>query len=56
MSQRHLDKLHEIDDDGEGLTPWELEFVSSLIDTGRTRFSYTEQEKIDQIHTERVPR
>jgi len=51
-----LEKLQAIDDDGEGLTPWEVELVANLVDRGAVRFTPAQREMIDTIHTERVPK
>lgn len=47
--------LIEIDADGEGLTAWEIGFVSALVTGGAIRFSDDQSRKIEQIHAERVP-
>jgi len=51
-----LEKLQAIDDDAVGLTPWEVELVGDLVDSGRVRFTTAQAEMIDTIHAERVPR
>lgn len=52
------DKLREIDNDGEGLSDWEIEFVESLFEqmdrSGFLGFSIAQEAKIDQIHESRV--
>jgi len=46
--------VDEIDDDGVGLTPWEIEFVESMMD--RLDFSARQADMIEQIHERRVQR
>lgn len=45
--------LKEIDEEGEGLTDWEIDFVSGLIDGGVTQFTRYQRDKIEEIHEER---
>jgi len=53
--------LYEVDEEGEGLTPWEVIFIADLIDqlatgrlTGET-LTPTQCEKIQEIHARRMP-
>lgn len=44
------DKVFEIDAWGEGLTPWEINFVAKIIDQGIYEFSPRQAEIIREIH------
>lgn len=45
----------EIDQQGEDLTPWEVEFISRLVDGEVLSFTSRQAEQIKRIHEERVP-
>lgn len=47
-------KLLDIDEHGKGLTLWEIDFITDLIDRSIEKFSLVQAMKIDQIHGERV--
>lgn len=44
----------EIDQKGDGLTPWEIKFISSLIDEPQTILSPKQQATILTIYEERI--
>lgn len=51
-----LELALEIDDDGEGLTDWEADFLDQMIKRGEAGEDYTpiQADKIQEIHRERV--
>ena len=51
---RMLEMVQEIDDDGEGLTKWEIEFISGIIDNGQKFFSQKQADIIKRIYEDRV--
>jgi hypothetical protein len=46
--------LAEIDESGEGLTEWEVNFIARLIDSRAKRFTPAQAKQIRRIHQERV--
>ena len=57
---RHMEMLNEIDEQGEGLTEFELNFVESMkkaIAAEDRSFAFTDKQRdlIARIHEERVP-
>lgn len=56
----HWDTLREIDEHGQGLTDWEVNFVDDLLKRRRVVESLGgltagQVKKIEQIYTDRVP-
>jgi hypothetical protein len=52
--ERVREMLLEIDEDGEGLTSWEIDFVADLVDRHAARFTAEQAAKIEEIHRRRV--
>ena len=50
------DKIRKIDQDGEGLTSWEIDFIASFIDNPPRSFTQKQIEIVDRIWNQRVPK
>ena len=51
-----LEKLHDIEDNGQGLTLFEVRLVAFLLAEGNPdAFSILQTTTVDHIHAERVP-
>lgn len=46
--------VREIDEMGEGLSPWEVDFIAGIIDKPPASFSTKQIGSIQQIHAQRV--
>lgn len=46
--------VRAIDEDGKGLTDWEVNFISEMIDRDVRHFSSKQADKIRKIYDERV--
>lgn len=51
--------LRDVDENGQDLTPWEVDFVSDLIDrlyswVGEFRLTDTQRDKLEEIQAQRV--
>jgi hypothetical protein len=46
--------IEEIDSVGEGLTPWEVNFIAGFVDKQPSSFSSKQADIIQRIHRERV--
>ena len=51
-----VDLVEELDENGQGLTPWEIEFTEAMVKKVRDGIALTERErgKLSQIIEERV--
>ena len=49
-----VDKIQEIDNDGEDLTKWEIDFIASFIDSPPRHFTVRQEEIINRIYNQRV--
>lgn len=49
-----VDLIFDIDENGEDLTRWEIDFISDLVDRDVRQFTKKEGRKIRQIYRERV--
>lgn len=47
-------RVEEIDDKGQGLTKWEIDFIGRLIDEDVHRFSPKQADIINRIYRDRV--
>lgn len=54
LSAELRELLEDIDNRGEGLTDWEIGFVSNLIDHRAKRFTTSQARQIRRIHQDRV--
>lgn len=48
------EQAQAIDDDGEGLTPWEISFIAGVIDGEAKFISRKMADKIEQIYEDRL--
>ncbi len=57
-AEQFMEKVREIDADGEGLTKWEIQFIASFIDRDipleDIDVTYSMCEKLDQIYEDRM--
>jgi len=51
-----LDMIQEIDEEGEDLTEWEIDFIGGFIDDGVTSFTDKQAEIVERIYNERIPK
>ncbi len=49
------DMVWDIDERGENLTPWEVDFIGNLIDKKTSRFTPKQATQIKRIAEERIP-
>lgn len=47
-------RVEQIDEEGRGLTKWEIEFIGRMIDEDVRRFSDKQAEVINRIYRDRV--
>ena len=52
---RLMDMAQEIDRGGLGLTDWEVDFISNLLDEDPEFLTQGRADKIEEIYEERVP-
>jgi len=51
---KYVEKVRAIDERGEGLTRWEIDFIAAMIDSGTEIFSDKMKSKIDDLYMEKV--
>jgi len=54
LDMTHQDLLDEIDEQGEGVTGWEIGFIQDYIERKRTTFTRRQSEILCKIYRERV--
>lgn len=54
-NQELYDLVYDIDEKGENLTPWEVDFIGDLINKNIKRFSPKQADQIKRIAKERLP-
>lgn len=60
MSISWEDKIRKIDEDGEGLTKWEIDFIAGLIDEWidsdhQRSLSDKQKDQIDRLYINKLP-
>jgi hypothetical protein len=50
-----LDLVWDIDEKGENLTPWEVNFIGDLVDKKVKRFTPKQAKQIRRVAEERIP-
>lgn len=48
------ERVRRIDEEGEDLTEWEIDFISSLVDEPPENYSRKQKDKIEQLFKEKV--
>ena len=51
-----LEKVKAIDEEGKGLTEWEVNFIAGIIDSFQTVFSPRQAKVVSRIYDQRVPK